>query len=346
MSHVLTTEPKEAVLWKNEDGDSVRCNLCAFRCLIRPDRIGICQVRKNVGGRLYTLNYHAVTASHVDPIEKKPLFHFLPGSRIMSLACAGCNFRCSFCQNWQISQSPREYKTVEGRAIEPERMVAAAEQQGCRSMAYTYTEPTIFMEYARDCAVLAHERGMKNVFVSNGFLTPEAVDYVRPWLDAINVDLKAFTDRYYRTTTKAMLAPVLDTLRYLLRETDIWVEVTMLVIPDANDSEEELRQLAEFIAGELGPSVPWHISRFHPDYRLTDRGATPAATIRRAVEIGREAGLHYVFAGNLWGDASESTRCHACGRMLIERDGYAILANHLDGGRCPACGAECAGVFE
>ncbi len=341
----VRTEPKEAVLWENEDGDSVRCNLCAFRCLIRPGRVGICQVRQNLDGVLYSLNYHAVTAAHVDPIEKKPLFHFLPGSRILSLACAGCNFRCSFCQNWQISQAPREFKVVQGEAIAPERMVEQALDAGCHSMAYTYTEPTIFMEYAGDCARLAVAAGMKNVFVSNGFLTPEAVDYIGPYLHAINVDLKGFTDRYYRVQTKALLGPVLDTLRYLVHRTSIWVEVTTLVVPGTNDSDEELAQVARFIAEELNPSVPWHISRFHPDYKLTDRDATPPETIRRAVGIGRDAGLHYVYAGNLWGDDSESTRCHACGRMLIQRHGYTIRANHLLRGRCPDCAVPLPGVY-
>ncbi|MCG3181868.1 MAG: hypothetical protein BIFFINMI_04303 [Phycisphaerae bacterium] len=346
MTTASTPPPKEAVLWENEGGDSVRCNLCAFRCLIRPGRVGICQVRRNDGGRLYTLNYHAVTASHVDPVEKKPLFHFLPGSDIFSLACAGCNFRCSFCQNWQISQAPRDLKVVHGRSIPPEAMVESAVAAGCRSMAYTYTEPTIFMEYAADCARLARAAGLRNVFVSNGFLTPEAIDLIAPHLDAINVDLKAFRDRYYRQTTKAVLAPVLDGLRYLARQTDVWIEITTLVIPGANDDEGELRELADFIAGELSPAVPWHVSRFHPDYRMTDRGPTPTQTIRRAVEIGRDAGLRYVYAGNLPGDDSESTRCHGCGATLIRRRGYAILANRLRGANCPDCGVQCAGVFE
>ena len=340
-----TAQPQLAMLWTNEDGDSVRCNLCAFRCLIRPGRVGICQVRKNVGGVLYSLNYHAVTAAHVDPIEKKPLFHFLPGSRILSLACAGCNFRCAFCQNWQISQAPRELKAVAGESIPPAEMVRSADRHRCESMAYTYTEPTIFMEYAYDCAKLAHERGLKNVFVSNGFATPEAIDTIAPYLDAINVDLKAFSDRYYRTVTKAMLEPVLATLRHLVHRTNIWVEVTTLLIPGANDSDPELGQIARFIAQELSVDVPWHLSRFHPDYKMTDREATPAETIRRAVEIGRSAGLRYVYAGNLWGDDNESTRCHACGRMLIRRHGYTIQANDLADGKCPDCGTPVAGVF-
>ena len=338
-------EPVRAVLWANEGGDSVRCSLCAFRCLIKPGRTGVCQVRKNVGGTLYSLNYHAVTAWHTDPVEKKPLFHFLPGSRIFSLACAGCNFRCSFCQNWQISQAPREFNAVEGQSVPPEPMVRLAVEDGCRSMAYTYTEPTVFMEYAYDCSRLAVQRGLKNVFVSNGFMTVEAIEHIRPFLHAINVDLKAFSDEYYRTQAKALLAPVLETLRYLVHKTEIWTEITTLVVPGANDSDEELGQVARFIAGELKPSVPWHVSRFHPDYKLTDRGPTPPETIRRAVEIGRQAGLHHVYAGNLWGDDNESTRCHGCGAMLIRRHGYAILANRLADGRCPDCAAPLAGVF-
>ncbi|MDD4891153.1 MAG: AmmeMemoRadiSam system radical SAM enzyme [Phycisphaerae bacterium] len=337
----------KAVLWHKETGDDVRCDLCAFRCSIKPDHVGVCQIRKNIGGELFSLNYHAVTSWHTDPVEKKPLFHFLPGSRIFSLACAGCNFRCSFCQNWEISQAPREFHAVQGRSVPPEAMVQAAIEDRCQSMAYTYTEPTIFMEYAFDCAKLAAARGLKNVFVSNGFMTIEAIEYVRPYLHAINVDLKAFTDEYYRVAAKAMLAPVLDTLRYLVHKTDIWTEITTLIVPGANDSEDELTQLATFIARELKPSVPWHVSRFHPDYKMTDKPATPETTIRRAVEIGLAAGLRYVYAGNLWaGDDTESTRCHSCRRTLIERRGYTIRATHLvEGNKCPACGTELAGVF-
>jgi pyruvate formate lyase activating enzyme len=226
-------------------------------------------------------------------------------------------------------------------------MIAAARASGCRSMAYTYTEPTIFMEYAADCAHLAAAAGLKNVFVSNGFMTIDAIEHIRPVLHAINVDLKAFTDQYYRVQAKAMLEPVLDTLRYLVHHTPIWTEITTLIVPGANDSDDELRQLATFIAKELSPIVPWHVSRFHPDYKMTDRPATPEATIRRAVEIGKQAGLRYVYAGNVWaGDDSESTRCHACGHLLIERQGYAIRANRLvEGNRCPGCRAELPGVW-
>src|ERR1035437_9870796 len=253
-------EPVKAVLWHQGDGQSVRCDLCAFRCIIPPDRLGICQVRKNIGGGLYSLNYHAVTAWHTDPVEKKPLFHFLPGSRIFSLACAGCNFRCSFCQNWQISQAPRDLGVIEGRSIPPADMVESALADRCLSLAYTYTEPTLFMEYAYDCAKLACERGLKNVFVSNGYMTIEAIEHIRPFLHGINVDLKAFSDAYYRTQAKALLAPVLDTLRHLVHKTEIWTEITTLIIPGANDSDAELTQLAKFIATELKPSVPWHVS--------------------------------------------------------------------------------------
>jgi len=332
---------KEAVLWEPEpDGDGhVRCRLCAHRCRIAPDRRGFCGVRINRNGRLYSLNYHRLCAANADPIEKKPLFHFQPGSRSFSIAAPGCNFRCDFCQNWQISQVPHEDGDLYGRSIRPKDIVDSALHAQCRSIAYTYTEPTVFMELAADCAALARGAGLTNVFVSNGYLSPEAVDFVRPWLDGINIDLKSFRDDYYRTLCKARLQPVLDTCRRLVHETDIWVELTTLVVPGQNDTDAELTDIATFIAHDLGHHVPWHVSRFYPQYHMDDIPPTPEATLQRAYDIGKEAGLQFIYIGNLPGTRAESTFCPSCGTLLIERVGYTIRKNTLRDGRCPQCNA-------
>ena len=334
---------KEALLWESAGDRKVRCKLCQFRCVIEDGKLGRCSVRRNLGGVLYSLNYGKVCAANADPIEKKPLFHFQPGTRSFSVATVGCNFRCEFCQNWQISQSVLETGRIDGQTVAPEQLISAAVRSGCRSMAYTYTEPTIFMELCQDCGRLAKAQGLTNVFVSNGYMTGEAIDRAAEWLDGINVDLKAFSDDYYRRLCKARLEPVLNTIRHLARETDIWLEVTTLVVPGENDSEEELKRLAEFLVAEAGPDVPWHISRFHPQYKYTDAMPTPLATMERAEEIGKAAGLHYVYLGNVPGTRSESTFCHHCHRMLIERLGYRIVGNHIRDSKCPDCGTAVAG---
>ncbi|MBN2209968.1 MAG: AmmeMemoRadiSam system radical SAM enzyme [Sedimentisphaerales bacterium] len=339
----MTTQQREAVLWSSAEDKTVRCGLCHFHCHIKDGDVGHCQVRRNEDGVLYSLNYHAICAVHVDPIEKKPLYHFQPGSRCFSLAAVGCNFRCDFCQNWQISQFPRLRQQVSGQSYRPEDLVNAALEQRCTSIAYTYTEPTIFMELAADSGRLAKTKGLANVFVSNGYMTPEAVDFAADWLDAINVDLKAFTEKFYHTYCKATLKGVMETLRYIARQTDIWLEVTTLIIPGANDGDDELKQLAGFIAEELGTHVPWHISRFHPDYEHTTAIATPPETLEKAYQIGRAAGLHYVYVGNLAGSGRENTICHACGQLLIERLGYRLGQINLQNGNCPNCGESMAG---
>ncbi len=237
---------KQAVLWEQAQGNKVQCFLCAHRCLIAEGKTGICAVRRNIGGILYSLNYDKVVSANPDPIEKKPLFHFQPGSKSFSIATMGCNFRCEFCQNWQISQAVVETGEFEGEAISPEQIVNAAIQYGCKSISYTYTEPTIFMELAADCARLAKQHGLKNVFVSNGYQTREAIDFAAEWLDAINVDLKAFSEEYYRRLCKAKLQPVLDTIEYIAKHTNIWMETTTLLLPDENDSDEELKRLSRF----------------------------------------------------------------------------------------------------
>jgi len=335
---------KRAVLWDPADGQKkVRCNLCSWRCLIADGKLGRCCVRKNIAGTLYSLNYDKVCSANVDPIEKKPLYHFQPGSRSFSIATMGCNLRCVFCQNWQISQAAIESGRLDGEPVTAEQIVAGAVQNRCRSIAYTYTEPTVFMELCNDCARLAKEKGLANVFVSNGYMTREAIDFVRDWLDGINVDLKAFSEDYYRNLCKAHLQPVLDTISYIARQTNIWMEITTLVVPGENDSEEELKKLANFLATQAGPDVPWHVSRFHPQYKYTDAQPTPIRTLELAYDIGKSAGLHYVYVGNVPGAKSESTFCCKCGRALIERVGYDITANRIIDSRCPDCGTEIAG---
>jgi pyruvate formate lyase activating enzyme len=332
-----TSNLKKAVLWESAEGKKVRCNLCNFRCLIDQDKLGHCCVRKNIAGDLYSLNYDKVCAANADPIEKKPLFHFQPGTASFSIACIGCNFRCSFCQNWQISQAALEDSRVEGASFTPQQIVTAALQSDCKSIAYTYTEPTVFMELCAETGKLAKQKGITNVFVSNGYMTTEAIDFAKDWLNGINIDLKSFSDDYYKKLCKARLQPVLDTIKYIAKETNIWLEVTTLVVPGQNDSEEELKKIAEFIVTEAGPDVPWHISRFIPQYKYLDSHPTPIAIIELAERIGKEAGLHYVYPGNIPGSKSESTFCHNCGKLLIDRRGYHIAENLIKNSACPGC---------
>jgi len=330
-----------ALLWcKVRESQAVRCVLCAHRCVIQPGERGLCGVRENRGGTLYSLVYGKPVSIAVDPIEKKPLFHFMPGSMSLSLATVGCNFSCVFCQNSDISQMPKERSWIAGRTVSPGEVVEAALQAHCRSISYTYTEPTVFYEYARDCASLAAAAGLKNVFVTNGYMTAATLRDMDGLLDAANVDLKAFSDDFYRFMAGARLKPVLDSIRRLWKM-GVWVEVTTLLIPGMNDREDELRALASFLVS-VSPDIPWHVSRFYPAYRLRDVPPTPVASIERALEIGREEGLHFVYGGNVPGHASESTTCPQCGLLVIERHGFAVSKNLLREGRCPRCGREIA----
>lgn len=331
-----------AVLWRPLDGGRVACDLCAHRCTILPGKAGVCKVRVNREGRLVSLVRDRLLAGQVDPVEKKPFFHFLPGSLSYSIATAGCNFRCRFCQNFTLSQAVRDGGIVPGRPVAPAAVVEAALATGCRTIAYTYTEPTIFFETAEEVGLLGRERGLKNLFVTNGYLTKEAADRARSFLDGANVDLKGFDDRRYRQVCGASLKGVLEGLEALL-SASVWVEVTTLVVPGLNDSEGELRAIARHLRS-LGAHIPWHVSRFHPDYRMEDRGPTPLSTLERAWEIGREEGLAFVYLGNVPGHRGENTYCPKCGTMVLERVGFA-LRRAAPGGRCGRCGMEIAGVF-
>ncbi|MGA7875162.1 MAG: AmmeMemoRadiSam system radical SAM enzyme, partial [Desulfoferrobacter sp.] len=312
----------EAICYEKLEDSKVHCFLCSQHCHIKPGKRGKCGVRENRDGFLWSLVYGRLIAQHVDPIEKKPLYHFFPGSRSYSIATAGCNFSCLFCQNADISQGPREHKTIFGHGVPPEVIVEEAKQSNCKSISYTYTEPTIFMEYALDTSRLAHEQDIKNVFVSNGFMTEQSLQLIAPYLDAANVDLKAFSDDFYKKQCGARLDPVLKTLERM-KNAGIWLEATTLLIPGLNDDESELRQLTRFLV-ELDREIPWHVSRFHPTYRLTDRPSTPVSTLHRAREIGLEAGLRYVYTGNVPGDDGENTFCHQCGSLLIRRMGFSM----------------------
>jgi len=332
----------EAMFYTKEAGGKVRCGLCRFRCLIDNGKRGICKVRENRDGTLYSLVYGRVIAEHLDPIEKKPLFHVSPGSTSYSIATVGCNFHCRHCQNYAISQVvPGE--DIQGACRTPADIVQSTIKSGARSIAYTYTEPTIFYEFALDTARLAKERGLMNIFVSNGYISPEPLAEIAPLLAAANIDLKGFTEKFYREIVGARLSEVLDCIIHY-RTLGIWLEITTLIIPGLNDSEEELGNIASFIVQHLGSETPWHVSQFYPTYRLTDRGRTPLATLRRAREIGLARGLKYVYEGNVPGEGGENTVCPSCGALVVERYGYRIVSNRLTGGNCPECGVSIAGI--
>ena len=335
---------KEAMFYEAMPEDRLRCGLCNHRCKIREGRRGICAVRENRGGKLYSLVYGRIVAEHIDPIEKKPLFNFMPGSRVFSIGTVGCNFHCKHCQNFDISQYPHEHGgEIIGEKRTPEGIVTAAKDTGCESIAYTYNEPTVFYEFAYDTAVLAQKEGIKNIFVSNGYMSSEAARHISSYLDAINVDLKTFSDKSYKEVCGAGLEPVLETIR-LMKALDVWVEVTTLIIPGLNDGDQELRDIALFVK-EIGHEVPWHVTQFYPAYKYLDRPPTPVATLRRAREIGLEEGLRYVYEGNVPGEGGENTYCYACGAILIERYGLRLLRNRLEDGKCPECGARMDGFF-
>ena len=334
---------KEAVLYRKLGGKKVECYLCAHNCNIADSGFGICGVRQNIGGTLYTLVYGEAIAAHIDPIEKKPLYHFLPSSSSYSIATIGCDFKCGFCQNWQISQSTKkEYPVYKNRELMPYDIVKEAKRNNCKSIAYTYTEPTVFFEYAYDTSKLAKEAGIYNIFVTNGYMSKAALDEISPYLDAANVDLKSFSDDFYSKICKASLKPVLDSVRYM-KKLGIWVEVTTLIIPGENDSRDELRDIADFIAN-IDKNIPWHISRFHPDYEFAQYSATPFDILKEAEDIGKSMGLRYIYLGNV--DQETNTYCYNCGKTLVRRMYFSILENNIKRGKCSSCGAEIAGLWE
>jgi pyruvate formate lyase activating enzyme len=332
---------KEAMLYRALENKVVECFLCNHRCRIGESKFGFCGVRQNKEGRLYTHVYGSAIAANVDPIEKKPLYHFLPGTTSFSIATIGCNFHCGFCQNWQISQARRENLSSRNEML-PATVVQRARENGCRSISYTYTEPTIFFEYAYDTARLARDAGLANVFVTNGYMTQEAIEAIGPYLDACNVDLKSFRAEFYREVCRGDLEPVLASVRFM-KKLGLWVEITTLLIPFQNDDEKELTEIALFIAG-VDANIPWHISRFHPDYRLTDVPSTPIEILRKAAAIGRNAGLRHIYIGNVLGERAD-TRCANCHNLLIRRYGLSVTEDLTNDSRCPKCGEQLAGVF-
>jgi pyruvate formate lyase activating enzyme len=322
---------------------NVRCRLCPHRCAIKPGNRGICAVRENQDGRLISLVYGQAVAAHNDPIEKKPLFHFLPGSHSLSVATVGCNLSCAHCQNHYISQFAKRKQKIPGDYTSPENVVAAAHDAGSLSISFTYTEPTVFFEWAFDTAFLAKKHGIRSVFVTNGYTSAEPIRDIHPALAAANVDLKSFREEFYKRTCGASLKPVLDTIR-LMHELKIWIEVTTLLIPGFNDGEEELKECAQFLFS-VDRDIPWHLSRFHPDNEMENVPPTPIDSIQRAHEIGKEAGLRFVYVGNVWGNRGENTLCPSCSTLLIERIGFSVQTNHLKNGACPTCGLIIPGVW-
>jgi len=334
---------KEAMFYKKLPGSEVSCHLCSHYCRIKKDEFGFCGVRQNLDGTLYSHVYGVSVANHVDPIEKKPLYHFLPDSLAYSIGTVGCNFHCGFCQNWQISQAAEQSRAQQyyGLPMMPEKIVENAILSHCRSIAYTYTEPTVFFEYAYDTARLAHEKGLKNVFVTNGFMTEKAIETIADHLDGANVDLKSWHEEYYRETCSGRLKPVLNSI-HRMKELGIWVEITTLLIPGENDSQEEIMNIADFIA-DVDVNMPWHISAFHPSYKFMDRRSTTEEMLERAREIGQQAGLHFVYLGNVQID--NNTVCAGCGRTLIKRRAALVGRMDLENGCCPGCNLPLPGVW-
>lgn len=334
---------KEALFYQKLDQKKVKCLLCRHNCTIPSGKRGICGVRENRDGVLYSLVYGFPCSYHIDPIEKKPLFHFFPGSKAFSIATAGCNFKCLHCQNYEISQMPEETKKILGERLSPEEAVFMAEKAGCKSISYTYTEPTVFYEYAFDMAKLAKEKGICNNFVTNGYIEDEPLKHIKPYLDGANIDLKGFNKDFYRRQCKAELEGVLKTIK-AYKTLGIWVEITTLIIPGYNDREDELKGIAEFIKNEIGVETPWHVTAFYPTYKLLDAKRTPASTLKKARIIGLETGLRYVYEGNIPGSEGEHTYCYNCKKALIKRFGFTILEYNLIDGNCKFCNTKIDGI--
>jgi pyruvate formate lyase activating enzyme len=344
-STIDTSRTVPTEYWHALPDGRVQCDLCPRFCRLRHDQRGLCFVRANHGGAIVLTTYGRSSGYCIDPIEKKPLNHFLPGSPVLSFGTAGCNLACRFCQNWDISKS-REMDTLADEA-DPWIIARAARELDCRSVAFTYNDPVIFHEYAIDVAAACREQGVRTVAVTAGYVCPEPRAEFYRWMDAANVDLKGFTNRFYEKLAAGALEPVLDTLRYIRHQTDVWLEITNLLIPGENDSDAELDELTRWVAGELGPDVPLHFTAFHPDWKMLDHPPTPAATLTRARRIALENGLRYAYTGNVSDRRGQSTYCHECGVVLIGRDGYTLSTWELTAdGKCRGCGTTCPGVFE
>lgn len=324
------------------EGKKVRCRLCNHFCIIEDGNRGKCNVRINRNGELFSLVYGFPIATNIDPIEKKPFYHFLPGSTSFSIATMGCNFKCPFCQNFEISQASSNYSGY-GSTLSPAEIVSLAKKYRCESISYTYTEPTVYFEYAFECAVLAKQAGLKNNFVTNGYMSPEALKKIAPYLDAANVDLKG-DEKFYRELCGAHVGPVLNNIE-AMKNYGIWVEVTTLVIPEYNDSDETFNFLASSLS-KISFDIPWHFSRFYPTYKMSEHYPTPVEKVRQFRTMAFERGFHYVYTGNIPGDPGENTICPKCGFLLIEREGYIISQNNIVRGRCKKCGFEIAGVWK
>jgi pyruvate formate lyase activating enzyme len=333
---------KEARWWHAEADGRILCTLCPRFCRIGEGQAGFCYIRKNIGGKLYSLGYGSSTGFAIDPIEKKPLNHFLPGTDIVSFGTAGCNLGCRFCQNWSISKAKLD--DAHSMGASPEAVVELALRKRVPSIAFTYNDPVIWGEFVIDISRLARERGIKSVMVTAGYITPEARPEVYRYIDAANVDLKAFTERFYHKVTFSHLAPVLDTLKWLKHETEVWFEITNLIIPGENDDSDETKQLCDWVVHNLGDSVPLHFTAFHPDFKMTDKPRTPASTLQGARRIAHAAGIKYCYVGNVFDDAGQTTRCPACNRVLIRRSWHDVLEYNLDNNRC-SCGQTIPGVF-
>ncbi len=331
--------------WHRLEDGRVQCDVCPRFCKLHEGQRGLCFVRACKEGQIVLTTYGRSSGFVIDPIEKKPLNHFLPGTPVFSFGTAGCNLACKFCQNWDISKS-REIDTLADQAP-PEKIAQIAAQLGCASVAYTYNDPVIFLEYAIDTARACAERGLRSVAVTAGYITEAPRREFFAHMDAASVDLKAFSEEFYWKVTGGHLQPVLDTLKYIKHETDVWLEITTLLIPGLNDSDEELHRAAQWVVSELGADVPWHFTAFHPDYKMRDRPPTPPQTLQRARQIAMEHGVRYAYTGNVYDEAGQSTYCHQCGKKIIGRDGYVITHWDLDeNGKCRHCGTPCAGVFQ
>ncbi|MBZ5647486.1 MAG: AmmeMemoRadiSam system radical SAM enzyme [Acidobacteriia bacterium] len=332
----------EARWWETMPDGRLHCYLCPRHCHIGEGQTGFCFIRKNEAGRLLQLGYGRPAAIQVDPVEKKPLNHFFPGTRIFSMGTAGCNMGCFFCQNWDISKAKSDQ--VNAADLSPDAVVALAEQYDCPHLAFTYNEPTIWGEYVIDIAKVAHEHGLNTVMVTNGYITREAFFDVYEHIDAANVDLKAFTETFYSKITLTHLEPVLQTLKWLRQETNVWFEVTNLIIPTLNDDESEFQKLCDWMLNNVGDDVPVHFTAFHPDFKLRDKPATPPQTLHRARRIAMEMGLKYVYEGNIFSDGA-NTICPGCKKVIVRRSWHSVLTNQLKAGKCATCGTAIAGVF-